>query len=67
MTTNSAEALAQWPGRPKRLSLEEQARRQGVRPIASVDELAEPGMFDSDEELAEFLADLYASRREGMA
>ena len=67
MTTSSAEALPQWPGKPKRLSLEEQARRQGVRPILSVDELAEPGMFDSDEELAEFLADLYASRKEGMA
>lgn len=45
------------------LSTEELARRQGVRPISSVDELAEPDTFESDAELEEFLADLYASRR----
>jgi hypothetical protein len=42
---------------------DEQVRRQGVRPITSVDELAFPGVWESDEELDEFLADLYASRR----
>jgi hypothetical protein len=42
---------------------EEQVRRQGVRPIASVDELAFPGVWESDQELDEFLADLYATRR----
>jgi hypothetical protein len=36
---------------------------QGVRPIVSVDELVRPGIFESDKELGEFLADLYASRR----
>ena len=36
---------------------------QGVRPIESVDELAFPGVWESDQELDEFLADLYASRR----
>jgi len=46
---------------------EELARRQGVRPISAVDELAEPDAFESDEELAEFLADLYASRRTDQA
>lgn len=45
------------------VSAEEQARRQGVVPIASVDELVYPGVWESDEELDEFLADLYASRR----
>ncbi|HET9896670.1 MAG TPA: hypothetical protein VFQ44_17205 [Streptosporangiaceae bacterium] len=40
----------------------EQVRRQGVRPIGSVDELAFPGVWESDQELDEFLADLYASR-----
>ena len=45
------------------LSTEELARRQGVRPISSVDELAEPDTFESDAELEEFLVDLYASRR----
>lgn len=31
-----------------------------MRPITSVDELAEPDVFESDEELEEFLAGLYA-------
>ena len=44
------------------VSLEELARRQGVRAIKSVDELACDGIFESDEELDEFLADLYAFR-----
>jgi hypothetical protein len=42
---------------------DDQVRRQGVPPITSVDELAFPGVWESDEELDEFLADLYASRR----
>jgi hypothetical protein len=42
--------------------IEELARRKGVRPITSVDDLAEPGAFESDAELEELLADLYASR-----
>jgi hypothetical protein len=43
------------------------ARRKGLQPIESVDELARPGLFESDEDLDEFLADVYASRRAGMA
>ena len=41
-------------------------RRQGVQPITSLeqlDALAHPELWDSDEEYADFLADLYASRR----
>lgn len=45
----------------------ELARRQGIRPIKSADDLANPDVFESDEELDEFLADLYASRRAGLA
>jgi hypothetical protein len=44
------------------VSAAEQVRRQGVRPIESVEELAFPGVWESDQELDEFLADLYASR-----
>ncbi len=44
----------------------EQVRRQGIQLIASVDELAFPGVWESDEELDDFLADLYASRRASM-
>jgi hypothetical protein len=46
--------------------LDEQARRKGVRPIASVDELR-ADVFESDEELEEFLADLDEFRHEHMA
>ena len=46
--------------------LGEQARRKGVHPIASVDELR-ADVFESDEELEEFLADLVAFRHEHMA
>ena len=47
--------------------VEELARRQGVSAVESVDDMARPGLFDSDEEWEEFLADLYASRRSGLA
>jgi hypothetical protein len=46
---------------------EELARLQGVKPITSVDELAQPDLWESDEEYEEFLADLYASRRASLA
>jgi hypothetical protein len=46
--------------------LDEQARRKGVRPVASIDELR-ADVFESDEELDEFLADLAAFRHEHMA
>jgi hypothetical protein len=55
-----------WPS-AEHVPVEELVRRQCVRPIASVAELARPELFESDEELDEFLADLYASRRIGMA
>ena len=45
----------------------ELARRQGVSPVVSVDELARPELFESDEELADFLEDLYAARHTGLA
>ena len=64
--SSSAERVPEWPP-ADHVPAEELARRQGVRPLVSADELVEPGMFESDEELEEFLADLYASRRAGMA
>lgn len=47
------------------VTTEELIRRQGTRPLPSVDDLAAEDPFASDEEYAEFLADLYASRRAG--
>lgn len=46
--------------------LDEQARRKGVRPLASADELR-ADVFESDEELDEFLTDLEAFRHEHLA
>ena len=66
MTSNSAERLPEW-GTAEHVPVAELARRQGIRPIKSVDELARPDLFESDEELDEFLADLYAARHTGLA
>jgi hypothetical protein len=66
MTSSSADRLPEW-GAAEHVPVAEIARRQGVRPIESVDELARPDLFESDEELADFLADLYASRHTGLA
>lgn len=49
------------PSRPE--TLDEQLRRKGVRPIQSVQDLARPELFDSDEELDEFLEFTYTARR----
>ena len=51
----------------QQLAAAEVARRQGVQPVASIDDLARPELFESDDELDEFLTDLYASRRAGIA
>ena len=48
-------------------TLEEQLRRKGVRPIESVRDLARPDLFESDEELEEFLEFTYASRHADLA
>ena len=41
---------------------EELIRQQGIKPLASLDDLAGENPFGSDEEYTEFLADLYAAR-----
>ena len=64
--SRNAEQMPEWPT-AERVPAEELARRQGVRPVASVGDLARPDLFESDEELDDFLADLYASRRAGTA
>jgi hypothetical protein len=66
VTTNKADYEVQPPDRGS-VSVEELARRQGVRPVGRVGEMARPGIFESDEELEEFLAHVYASRRADLA
>jgi len=53
MTSNDPEYLNE--PLDDELSLDELARRQGVRPVRNVHDMARPHVFESDEELAEFL------------
>jgi hypothetical protein len=55
-----------WPSEGD-LSFDELAKRQGVTPVPSLADLAQPDLWESDEEYEAFLADLYASRRAGTA
>ena len=66
MTSEHSEPALEPPANGE-AAVEELARRQGVQPVASVDDMARPGLFDLDQEWDEFLADLYASRRTGLA
>jgi hypothetical protein len=62
VSSNAAEQPGYPPARVPE-SVDEQARRRGLHPIGSVDELARDDVFESDEELDAFLTHLYASRR----
>lgn len=55
----------EYPQDEGELPIEELIRRQGIKPITSLADLAQPDLWESDEEYEEFLADLYASRRSG--
>jgi hypothetical protein len=66
MTYSNAQQLPEG-GSAEHVPVAELARRQGVGPVGSVDDLARPDLFESDEELEEFLADLYATRHAGLA
>jgi len=48
-------------------SIDEQARRKGVRPIRSADDMARSGVFDTGEEPAAFLAHVAALRHADFA
>jgi hypothetical protein len=60
--SSSADQPPVWPT-AEHVPAAELARRQGVRPVDSLDDLARPDLFGSDEELNDFLTDIYASRR----
>jgi hypothetical protein len=51
----------------RQASLEELFRAKGVRPIESANDLACDGVFESGEELEEFIAHTYAARRADLA
>lgn len=46
---------------------DELVRHQGVRPMSSVHEFTLDDPFESDDEYAEFLTDLYTSRRSAVS
>jgi hypothetical protein len=62
MTTGNTEPLPELPS-AGHVPAEELVRRQGARPITSVADMARPDLFETDEELDEFLAEVYAARR----
>jgi hypothetical protein len=47
--------------------VEELARRRGVQPVESMDDMAQDGVFESDQEVDAFLAHVYASRHADLA
>ena len=62
MATNNAEPLPELPN-ADHVPADELVRRAGARPIASVAAMARPDLFETDDELDEFLAEVYAARR----
>ena len=66
MTTSSAGHAGQSPEtRPE--SIDEQVKRKGVRPVESVRDMAQDGVFGFDEKLEQFLAHVYAARHADLA
>jgi hypothetical protein len=67
LTMGHPERSTRRAAHPGHATLRELARRQGVRPVQSADDLAADGAFESDEELDEFLAALAGWRRTDLA
>ena len=66
MTSSNAGRLPEW-GTAEHVPAEELLRRQGVRPVESVAEPACPDLFESDDELDEFISFIHATRHTGLA
>ena len=66
VTTNRADEVPVPPDHGTE-SIDEQARRKGIRPIQSADDLVHDGIFDTDEELDAFLAHVAAMRHADLA
>lgn len=64
--STGGEQPGHWPA-DEDVPVEELARRQGIQPVRSLSELAQPDLWESDQEFDDFLADLYASRRSDVA
>ena len=66
MTTNNAGYAGESPETGPE-SIDEQVKRKSVRPVESVKDMAQDGVFESDEELEQFLAHVYAARHADLA
>lgn len=60
--TSGAESAREPSKSSGRVSLDELARRKGVRPVVSLEEMREDGVFGSNEELEEFLRYVQTAR-----
>ena len=68
MTIHSTEpAIRRTPGPIRHETVEEQARRRGIKPVMSVEDMVCFDAFESDEEVDEFIAFVYAQRRANLA
>ncbi|MFI5838208.1 hypothetical protein ACIA8K_00615 [Catenuloplanes sp. NPDC051500] len=63
---SNADRPVRWPG-GEHVPAEELVRRHGAVPIASVASMARPEHFESDNELDDFLREVYAARRSDLA
>lgn len=67
MTTDPADKMLASPRGGGPVPVDELARRKGVRPVASVADMAQDGVFESDEELEEFLDAVHRARQADVA
>lgn len=51
------------PSTAGRVSLDDLARRKGLRPVTSLEDMKEDGVFGSDDEVEEFLQYVQAARQ----
>jgi hypothetical protein len=63
--SSTTEYSGRWP--VEEIPTDELAKRQGVEPIVSIDDLAQPDLWESEQEYQDFLADLYATRHADIA
>ena len=67
MTTSNDHGRHVIPRAERQATLDQLFRAKQARPIQSADDLACDGIFETDEELDEFLAYTYAARRADLA
>jgi hypothetical protein len=65
MSSNAEQAASSIP--EPHASIDDLAQQQGVSPISSLNELACEGIFEDDNELAEFLTHIRSTRESNLA